>query len=63
MIQFCALITHLLKQLPALPLGTLLAAGAAHAQSDNALNLDGTNDYVSLPASLTSGVTNFTFEA
>lgn len=44
-------------------LGALLAAGVAQAQSGNALNFDGTNDYVSLPASLTLGVTNFTFEA
>lgn len=44
-------------------LSVLLAAGSAQAQAGNALNLDGVNDYVSLPASLTTGVTNFTFEA
>ncbi len=44
-------------------LGLVFAAGSAQAQSGNALNLDGTNDYVDLPSSLTTGVTNFTFEA
>ena len=44
-------------------LGTWLAAGTAQAQAGNALNFAGDNDYVSLPASLTTGVTSFTCEA
>ena len=62
--QFYTLLTNLLKQrLLGFVLGTLLATGSAQAQSGNALNFDGVDDYVSLPASLTTGVTNFTFEA
>ena len=54
----------LLKQgLVCAGLSLCCAAGPAQAQSGNALNFDGTNDYVNLPASLTTGVTNFTFEA
>ena len=64
MIQFFTLPTILQKRrLQGLVLGALLTAGSAQAQSGNALNFDGINDYVSVPASLTTGVTNFTFEA
>lgn len=55
--------TWLKQRLVYAGLSSLLGAGAAQAQSGNALNFDGTDDYVSLPASLTTGVTSFTFEA
>jgi len=62
--QLVTLLTIQLKQrLRYAAAGVLLAAGSAHAQSGNALNFDGTGSYVSLPPSLTTNVTDFTFEA
>jgi hypothetical protein len=44
--------------------GLLLAGANVNAQTTtNALNMDGYDDYVSLPAGLTSSMTSFTFEA
>ncbi len=51
------------KRMAGLVLATILATGAVRAQGNNALDFDGIDDYVSLPGSLTTGVTNFTFEA
>lgn len=50
------------RLLPAI-LGVILAAGSAHAQSGNALNFDGVDDYVSLPVSQGPAPVDFTIEA
>jgi len=48
---------------------TITSTGAANknttltANSDNALGMDGGSDFVSLPANVINGVTNFTFES
>ncbi|RZJ86658.1 MAG: LamG domain-containing protein, partial [Hymenobacter sp.] len=62
--QFFISIGLLIKNrlLPA-AVGSLLVAGSAQAQSGNALNFDGVDDYVSLPISQAPGPTNFTIEA
>lgn len=57
------LINTLGKRVAGSVLTAILTTGMVHAQTNNALNFDGADDYVNLPSSLTTGVTNFTFEA